>query len=197
MGLQFQPYRPLVLGSRFHLPLLPSPRNQINSGATRSAQWQIAAAVLSLPPHSRSTTRTINTFLCTSIPAIFIASFWPGSESTNAKKVTRPSRATPVLLRGEARHRLVQNTCPGSNSKRPPFIQSVNRPSPSTLHERTRIDSTRFSCQWGGPPAPCVIQNPTVNGSMSVMGIFANTRLSVSQSGLSHQSSGSASGLPP
>src|SRR5262249_2808931 len=75
MGLQLQPYRPLVLGSRFHLPLLPCPRNQINSGATRSAPWQIAAAVLSLLPHSTSTTRTINTFLCTSIPAIFIASF--------------------------------------------------------------------------------------------------------------------------
>src|SRR5262249_17221482 len=137
----------------------------------------------------------LNTFLCTSIPAIFIASFWPGSGSTNAKKGYTTVTYYHPSSSEEARPRLVQNTCPGSNSKQPPFIESVNRPSPSTLHEHTRIDSTRFSCQMGWL-APCVTQNPTVNGSMSLIGIFANTRLSVSQSGVSHQSSGSASGLP-
>src|SRR5262249_36264682 len=153
-------YRPLVLGSRFHFPLLPCPRNQINSGATRSAQWQIAAAVLSLPPHSTSTTRT-STLSC--VRQSSRSSSHPSGLEAGArtrKKVTPPSRATtrPPQRRGAtqigSKHVSwikLKNGLPSS---------SVNRPSPSTLHEHTRIDSTRFSYQMGWALAPCVTQNP-------------------------------------
>jgi len=44
----------------------------------------------------------------------------------------------------------VTSPFPDQTQKRPHFIQSVNRPMPSTLHQRTRTNSTPFSSQWVG-----------------------------------------------
>src|SRR5262249_44559714 len=91
-----------------------------------------------------STTTTIKTFLCTSIPATFIASSWRGSGRTHAKKVTHRHVLPPLFDAGVARHRLVQNGVPDQTQKRPHFIQSVNRSSPSTLHQRTPTTQPHF-----------------------------------------------------
>jgi hypothetical protein len=47
-----------------------------------------------------STTTTIKTFLCTSIPATFIASSWRGSGRTHAKKITHRHVLPSLLLAG-------------------------------------------------------------------------------------------------
>src|ERR1039457_4666685 len=86
MGLQLQPHRPPVLSGRFHDCLLhPCSCNQIRhrcnslGSVTNRRRAGFSSGTLA------STTTTIKTFLCTSIPAIFIASSWRGSGRTHAK----------------------------------------------------------------------------------------------------------------
>src|ERR1035441_2890688 len=96
MGLQPQPHRPPVLSGRFHDCLLhPCSCNQIRhrcnslGSVTNRRRAGFSSGTLA------STTTTIKTFLCTSIPAIFIASSWRGSGRTHAKSATY--RAAPTL----------------------------------------------------------------------------------------------------
>src|SRR5215813_575315 len=53
-----------------------------------------------------------------------------------------------------ARHRLVQTCVPYQTHKRPHFIQSVNRPAPSTLLERTAQTQPDFHLN-GWAAGPC------------------------------------------
>ena len=79
-----------------------------------------------------SITTTIKTFLCTSIPAIFIASSWRGSGRTHGKKVTRRHVLPSFLLGGWRDTDWFKTRVPDQTHKRLHFIQSVNRPAPST-----------------------------------------------------------------
>src|SRR5262249_24997031 len=53
---------------------------------------------------------------------------------------------------------------PDQTQKRPRFIQSANRSSPSTLQQRTRTLNPIFM-SMGWAPGPCVTHNPKVGGS--------------------------------
>ena len=114
-----------------------------------------------------STTTTIRTFLCTSIPATFIASSWRGSGRTHAKKVTHRHVLPRLLLAGVARHRLVQNARSGSNSKtaslHPECKQTFAVHAPSAY---TPLNPIFMS--MGGPPGPCVTQNPISGAGRSM-----------------------------
>src|SRR5260370_972759 len=85
------------------------------------------------------------------------------------RKGYTPSRATsPCFWQGWRDTDWFKTRVPDQTQKRPHFIQSANRPSPSTLYQRTRTDSTPFSCQWVGR-RPMGTQNPQ---AMSVIGIL-------------------------
>ena len=99
-----------------------------------------------------------------------LASTTTTSKLSCVRQSPRPSSLPPSVEAAErTRKRLHTVTCyhpaysqkwrdtdwfktrvPDQTQKRSLFIQSVNRPSPSTLHKRTRADSTKFSCQWVG-----------------------------------------------
>src|SRR5262249_4452713 len=100
-----------------------------------------------------STTTTIKTFLCTSIPATFIASSWRGSGRTHASKVTHRHVLPPFLLGGWRHIDWFQTRVPDQTQKRPHFIQSVIRPAPSTRHEHTAQTHTNFHVnRWAAGP---------------------------------------------
>jgi len=56
---------------------------------------------------------------------------------------------------------------PDQTQKRPHFIQSVNRPSPSTLHQRTRTTQPHFHVNgWAEGPSElkCMVRRRTARG---------------------------------
>src|SRR6516162_4038293 len=88
MGLQLQPHRPPVLSGGFHDRLFdPCSCNQIRNRCnslgivTNRRRVGFSSGLLA------SITTTIKTFLCTSIPAIFIASSWRGSGRTSRNRL--------------------------------------------------------------------------------------------------------------
>jgi hypothetical protein len=130
VGFQFQPDRPPVLGRRLH-----HRRAGFSSSALASA------------------TTTIKTLLCTSIPATFIDSSWRASGRTHAKKITH-RHVLPPPSRPEWRDTdWFKTRVPDQTQKWPHFIQSANRPSPSTLHQRTRTTQPHFHVnRWAAGP---------------------------------------------
>jgi hypothetical protein len=84
--------------------------------------------------------------------------------SVEAAECTRkgytPSRATiPLETPREWRDTdWFKTRVPDQTQKRPHFIQSVNRPSPSTLHQRTATTQPHFHVN-GWALGPCVTQN--------------------------------------
>jgi hypothetical protein len=117
VGLQFRPHRPPVLGSRHHHLFYSCSRNHVKRWCsslgmvTNRRRAGFSSGLLA------STTITIRAFLCTSIPATFIASASRGSGRTHAKKVTHRHVLPLLPLAAVARHRLVRNPRSGSNSK--------------------------------------------------------------------------------
>src|SRR6202023_728895 len=118
VGFQFHPHRPPVLGSRLHDRLFHScSRNHVKRRCnslgmvTNRCRAGFSSGILA------STTTTINTFLCTSIPPSSSLPPKPGSGRTHAKKVTHRHVLPPLLPAEVARHRLVQNARSRSNSK--------------------------------------------------------------------------------
>src|SRR5499433_289796 len=106
-----------------------------------------------------STTTSLKTFLCTSIPAIFIASSSPGSGRTPAKKVTHRPVLPPFLFGGGRDTDWFKTRVPDQTQKRPHFIQRENRPAPSTPHERTAQTQPDFHVN-GWAAGQCETQNP-------------------------------------
>src|SRR5438093_1971258 len=105
------------------------------------------------------TITTINTFLCTSIPAIFIASSWRGSGRTHAKRLHTGHVLPPVLSPEWRDTDWFKTRVPDQTQKRPHFIQSANDLCRPRWIDRTRTDSTQFSSQWVGR-RPIANSNP-------------------------------------
>src|SRR6266581_119252 len=150
--LQFQPHRPPVLGSRFHHRLFYSLLLQPRQQAVQLARHRDES-----PPRwflFRPTCIHDNyhqNFLVYVYPCDLHRFLLTWKRQNAREKGYTPSRATSPCFWQEWRDTdWFKTRVPDQTQKRPHFIQSVNRPLPSTLHQRTRTDSTRFSCQWVG-----------------------------------------------
>jgi hypothetical protein len=105
-----------------------------------------------------STTTTINTFLCTSIPSD-LHRFLLAWKRQNARvKAYAPSRATTPSY-SVARHRLVQNARSRSNSKTASLHPERNPTCAVHAPGAYSTDSNQFSSPWVGR-RPMSTQNP-------------------------------------
>ena len=120
-----------------------------------------------------STTTTISTFLRTSVPR-HLHCFLPAWKRQNARIIRLHTLTCYRPATVQWRDTDWFKTCaPDQTQKRPHFIQSVNRPLPSTLHQRTPITQPPFSSKWVGPkampnsepPHPATAQTPDRLGS--------------------------------
>jgi hypothetical protein len=118
-----------------------------------------------------STTTTISTFLRTSVPR-HLHCFLTAWKRQNARIIRLHTLTCYRPATVQWRDTDWFKTCaPDQTQKRPHFIQSVNRPLPSTLHQRTRITQPPFSSQWVGPKAHAYLRTPA-------SGHWANARSS-------------------
>jgi len=123
------------------------------SDATRSAWWRVAAGLVSLLEYSHPPPPPSKPSCVRQSPRSSSPPPKPGSGRTRENKVThRHVLPNPALRRKRRDTDWFKTRIPDQTQKRPHLIQSVNRPSPSTLPQRTRITSPIFM-SMGGPQA--------------------------------------------